>query len=138
MTARIPTSSGSDDGFTLIEVMVAMLITLVALLGLLQAVGMVTETNFKNQMRDEAVQVAEQQMNYLMSITDATRQASEAARFANWSVASTLRGINKKYRVAVLTKDTGSFSRQIDVRVVWTYKNTSTAHSVSSVKTFPH
>jgi phosphoenolpyruvate-protein kinase (PTS system EI component) len=122
--------------------MVAMMITLVALLGLLQAVGMVTETNLRNQMRDEAVQIAEQQMNYLMSITDSGRQATEAARFANWSVASNLRGMKKKYRVAVMTKNTGQLSgssilsRQIDVRVVWTYKNASTAHTVSSIKTF--
>ena len=52
-------TSSSSSGFTLIEVMVAMVITLVGLLGLLQSVNLATEHNIKNALRDEAVQVGE-------------------------------------------------------------------------------
>lgn len=134
MTQLIPTSSRSDHGFTLVELLVAMVIVLVALLGLLQSVGIITETNLRNQMRDEAVQIGDKEMNSLMSISDSSKLPYV---FANMSVRSNLRGVNKKYRVSRATRDAGTLSREIGVRVVWTYKNSSTSHTVSSIKTFP-
>jgi len=45
--------------------MMAMLITIVGLMGLLQAVNLAIGYNLKDQLRDEAVLVGEQQMGIL-------------------------------------------------------------------------
>lgn len=58
----------SNRGFTLVEMLVAMVIILVALLGLVQATLLSIEHNLKNLLRDEAVRLAEEQMNVLKSL----------------------------------------------------------------------
>ena len=63
-----PTLSLNDKGFSLIEVMIAMVVLTIGLLGLLQAVNVSMEHNLKNSLRDNAVIVGEQQMNILLNL----------------------------------------------------------------------
>ena len=58
----------SNRGFTLVEMLVAMVIILVALLGLVQAAFLSIDNNLKNLLRDEAVRLAEEQMNVFKSL----------------------------------------------------------------------
>jgi len=58
----------SNRGLTLIEMLIAMVIILVALLGLVNAAFLSIDNNLKNLLRDEAVRIAEQQMNVLKSL----------------------------------------------------------------------
>jgi len=58
----------SNRGFTLIEMLIAMVIILIALLGLVNAVFLSIDNNLKNLLRDEAVRLAEEQMNVLKSL----------------------------------------------------------------------
>jgi len=58
----------SNRGFTLVEMLIAMVIILVALLGLVQAALLSIDNNLKNLLRDEAVRLAEEQMNVFKSL----------------------------------------------------------------------
>lgn len=116
--------------------MVAMLITLVGLLGLLQSVNVATEHNLKNELREEAVQVGEDQMNSLR--VKAFDNISSA--YTPRQVPSRLLGFSKNYTVTrssnpyPLPPDPAT-SKELIVNVGWTYKNESFQHEVHSMKT---
>lgn len=52
----------NNKGFTLIEFLVAIVILMVGLLGLLQAVNVAINSNMQNQLRNEALLVADSKM----------------------------------------------------------------------------
>jgi type IV pilus assembly protein PilV len=119
----------NNSGFTLVELLAAMVIMLVGLLGLLQSVNIAMEYNLKNQMRNEVVRVAQDAMNDMRS------RAFNSVSSKTTTVPSSLRNINRTYSVkrAVLFTGTSS-SRKYQVDVRWKYKNVSTTHSVMSVR----
>ena len=139
------TSLLNDRAFTLIEVMVAMGITLVALLGLLKAVEMADEQNLRTAVRDEMVQVAEERLSRFRStpftstfslISTCATCPGNLYTYAPETVPSRLRGINKSYRVTrttVVTSD--GIAVNLGVRVGWTYKNMTTSIEQHTVKT---
>ncbi|HBG08250.1 MAG: hypothetical protein A2075_06730 [Geobacteraceae bacterium GWC2_58_44] len=131
MIARQTISNSSNRGFTLLEVMVAMVITLVGLLGLLQSVNIATEHNMKNQLREEALQVGE---DYLYDL-QARPFARLSTPFSPRIVPSRLLGTRKDLVVnrtnSVLPNST---ARELVVKVSWLYKNVSSHHEVRTVK----
>ena len=119
----------NDSGFTLVELLVAMAIMLIGLLGLLQSVNIAMEYNLKNQMRGEVVRVAQDAMNDMRSKT------FDAVSSKTTTVPSVLRNINRTYTVKRSVISAGSdASRKYQVDVTWKYKNVSTTHSVMSVR----
>jgi len=62
-----------ERGFTLVEMMISMVVILIVLLGLVQAALLSIEHNVRNQLRDEAVRVAEQRMNGVLVDTGNNR-----------------------------------------------------------------
>lgn len=53
----------NKDGFSLVEVMIALLVTLIVALAMMQTVLVSIEANTKNVIRDEAVKIAEGRLN---------------------------------------------------------------------------
>lgn len=128
MTIMLSSNKSFQSGFTLIEVMVAMLIMLVGLLGLLQAVNIATDVNLKNHLRAEVTSIAENTMNDM-------RTSPFTATFTQLTTApSKIRNTAKNYTVrrTVNAMSTGSLEYQVDVR--WSYKNYSATHSIVSVR----
>ena len=131
-------SSFDDKGFTLVEVLVSILIITVALIGLLKSVEIATEQNLKNQMRDEAILVAEAQMNHWRALPFemiSTAASPTVYRYAPQSVQSKLRGVSRSYTVRRTTIASPDRSvADLGVRVGWAYKNISTVHEVHTVR----
>ncbi len=134
------TSLFNDRGFTLVELMVAILITLVALLGLFEAVNVATEQNLKNHQRDEAIKIAEMWMNRFRAvpfeqISTCPACAGQTYRYSQRSVPSNLRGVLRPYALnrSTVVSGTGN-SVELVVRVAWSYKNMSTVHEVHSAR----
>jgi prepilin-type N-terminal cleavage/methylation domain-containing protein len=129
-----------NRGFTLIEVMVAMGITLVALLGLLQAVSVVSEQNLQNMQRDEAVQVAEAQMNLFRvlpfgQIVTCPACTGSLYTYPVTTAPSRLRGGAGTYQVTrttVVSNDGTQINTGVNVQ--WTYKGKVTSHEVHSIR----
>lgn len=126
-------SMQDNRGFTLTEVMVAIFITLVGLLALLQSVNVATEHNLKNHLRDEAVQVGETVMNSMMVRPIDTT-------FAEYTtVPSRLRSRTGQYTVRrtftnLPISATSPDAKLYTVRVAWAYKNMTSTHEVQTVK----
>lgn len=139
----MPTSNRYNQGFTIVELLVAMVVSLVGLLGLVQAMNYAAEMNLKNQQRDEAVQIAEDQMARFRDVPygSAFSQLSTATApdygkyvYAPKSVQSRVRS-GGSYTVIRTTNVTDADSRvDLGVRVRWKFKNSSTAHEVHSVR----
>lgn len=114
-------------GFTLVEVMVAMVIMLVGMLGLLQSVNLALEHNIRNQQRDEATRVAEDVMRGM-------RAAPFGTAFNLYTtIPSSQQQANRRFTVRRRVTAVSSSERyQVDVR--WAYKNYSASHSIVSVR----
>ena len=127
------TSRSNNRGFTLLEVLVAMVITLVGLLGLLQSVNIATEHNLKNQMREEALQIAEDSVANLRARP--FDKLSTAGGWAPRPVAGRFLGTGKNFVLTRwATQMPNSDAVQLRVRVGWSYKNVSSSHEVRTVR----
>jgi prepilin-type N-terminal cleavage/methylation domain-containing protein len=58
----------NKTGFTLVEVMIALVITLLVFLALMQTALVGIDSNMRNVVRDEAVKIAEMRMNEMRNI----------------------------------------------------------------------
>ena len=119
----------NESGFTLVELLAAIVIMMVGLLGLLQSVNIAMEYNLKNQMRGEVVRVAQDAMNDMRS------RPFDSVIAETTTVPSSLRNINRNYTVKRSVISAGTdVSKQYQVDVKWKYKNVSTTHSVMTVR----
>ena len=117
------------QGFTLIEFLVAIVILMVGLLGLLQTVNYAIVNNTTNQLRQEALILADERMNLEKSKTftaiSTHTRSDTAQRLVNGSF--------KNYSVVKNNTTLTSQSTNIDMQVIWRYKGQRYVHSVSSV-----
>ena len=123
----------SDDGFTLVEVLVAMVILMIGMLGLLQSVNLAMETNLRSQLREEAALVGERAMNDLRGKGFDNISAS----YSNYQIASKLRGSGKNYTISrtapvIATSNGQPATKELRVLVSWTYKGTTYQNRVVS------
>ncbi len=117
----------NDTGFTLLEVLIAIVITVVGLLGLLEALSVATEHDMKNQLRDEAVLIGEEQLNQLR-VKPFDKYSAQYSPFP-------IRTKRWSYMVGrSADKISTSDSRELSVTVSWAYKNISSHHQVKSVR----
>lgn len=124
MTARRTTSRCVESGFTLIEVLMAMLVLTVGLLGLLQSVNISYEHNLRKRFRDEAVALAEEQLDHM-------RQHAKLDPMT--TATCTIGGMSRQYQVT-RTRDAIGASDKLTVAVRWGFKNVSTTHEIYSIK----
>jgi type IV pilus assembly protein PilV len=129
MNATLATSPKNRPGFTLVEVMMAMLVMTVGLLGLLQSVNVAYEHNLRNRLREQALVVGEEQMNLLRS-----RSLPVDTPYLNrTTVVRVLPGLQKSFTVTSESEPM-STTQRLKVTVRWGFKNLSTTHVVFSLK----
>lgn len=135
--ATVRISPQNNRGFTLVELMMAILITIVGLMGLLQSVNLAMEYNLKNQLRDEAVLIGEQQMGALKAMLFDQIPVTPAS--SSVKVDSRLRGGFTQFYTVKSESTKWSVPDQPDsklliVTVTWTYKGITNTHQVRSVR----
>jgi type IV pilus assembly protein PilV len=128
----------NNSGFTLIEVMVAIVIMMVGMLGVLEAISVSMQHNLKNQLRGEGLRVGERYMAELRGKAFGAYSVSPLHGYAPTTYNSQIRGVAKTYRVErtvqTLGEDAlGPTSVQLTVTVKWSFRNQSSLNQVVSV-----
>lgn len=118
-------------GFTLLEVLVAVVIMSIGLMGLLRVIELAIGQNRNTQNRNEAVKLAEEQMTMQKSIS--FNSISTTTRSS--AVPVPLNNGFKNYSVIRVGTQITPSSKQIDITVTWGYKNVRYNHRVSSLVT---
>lgn len=110
----------NNGGMTLVEVLVALAIVFIVFLGMSSAGLVVLDQNIRNTQRDEAVSVAEMEMQEVRNIPFATIAND------NHIVSRQIRGLNVGYAVVRTvanpdgtTPATDPNNRQVTINVTW-------------------
>jgi len=124
-----------NKGFTLIEILIAMVIILVLLMALVQAALLSIDSNLRNLLRDEAVRVAEERMNGMLVDSAGTQYQGfrtlpfdspllvATAQCTGADVSRSFRNATRNYRVCWNIQDATADVKRIEVIVGWDYKN---------------
>lgn len=131
----LQTAYKNNEGFTLVEVIVAMFVLLIGMLALLNTAAVVIDNNMLNVLRDEAIGVAEENMNTLRNTpfnTLAQGPFSPASYYSS-NVTRTFKGISVNYTVTGTISQMGADTLSLQVLVTWTHKGNTYQHSTSSV-----
>jgi prepilin-type N-terminal cleavage/methylation domain-containing protein len=125
-------ASKNSGGMTLVEVLVALAITFIIFLGLSDAGLVVLNENIKNSLRDEAVSVAEAEVQAVRNIP-----------FANFPLADNtvtftpsprmIRGLSASYSVTRSIRYLDAENREVTINVGWTRQQKSYNHQVITI-----
>ncbi len=130
---RHRTLISNDRAFTLVEVLVAIIILTVGLLGMLQVINLAIVTNMQNDFRNQAVLIAEEELAQKKSLPFSNITAHEQKSL---HVKAPLRNASVNYSVTYMVDDVGN-SKKIDVGVRWQLKNNTYEHVISSMVANP-
>jgi prepilin-type N-terminal cleavage/methylation domain-containing protein len=134
----------SNKGFTLVEVLVAVVILTIGLFGLMEAVVFSLNHNLNNQLRQEAASVADDVMvlekaKPFDAISTIPTPGYGAYNFHQLTSSRiNLRIVNGAERRFTVTKRNlaqTSKSTNIDINVTWTHKQQQYSQSISSLVT---
>ena len=120
----------NKTGLTLVEVLIALVISLLVFLALMQTALIGIDSNMSNVLRGEAVGIAEDRMNV------ARNQPfdSLAAVTSSETVLKNLRNItNFSYAVTRTVADLNTDNKQVDIRVQWTWKGETYTHNITTI-----
>lgn len=140
-------ASCNKSGFTLIEVLVAVVILTVGLLGLMQTVIYALNHNLTAQLRQEATLVADQEMTLEKAKPYANITAPDFnENIDDFNVLPTevtdptdvdrlVNGVKRTFTVVKTVRSPTSQSKNIEVTVSWVHKQNTYTHSVASIIT---
>ena len=131
-------------GMTLIEILIAFTLLAIVSVTLVKSSLLVMSTNVQNELRDEAVRVAEQRMNELRNTlftapTGSTNYLTPTMEPSpgklDSSVTMKFRMFDFTYDIYRMVTDVGAppTAKQVTVTVQWKYKNNNYNHTVSTV-----
>jgi type IV pilus assembly protein PilV len=121
-------------GFTLIEVLMAIVILMVGMLGMLQAINVAMDKNLENVFRTEAVMLADDKMMSVRSLAFNSVSTTVANPPKIQEVRS-VRGIQKIYSTQKIVTQATTKSKEIIINVTWQKRKVPYSHSVSSLIT---
>lgn len=120
----------------MIEMLISLVIVMIVSLALIQTALLGVRTNVQNSMRDEAVSVAEARMNELRD-----RRFTETVTHSDLNPGTTvlndvprnLRGAIINYKPTQTIVDINTNTKQLNVKVEWTYRGKQYNHDVTSI-----
>lgn len=122
---------GTHRGFTLLEMMIAMVILMVGLLGLLTTINVSIQQNTEDQLRDMAVNIGDDQIRDLsrVPIDSLLAYGTETRR-----VTRPFRGYSTGFNVTRSANPLGSNSAEVRVIVSWRQKGINHQHELRTVR----
>lgn len=119
------------SGFTLIEVLVAIVILMVGLLGMFQTINLALDKNLENQFRQDAVGVAEKVLSHQKAMKFDNITARNVRTFETVGANAVFKNFSVEHHVADFSVS-DSKTKQISVRVWWRYKGRNYEHQTAS------
>jgi prepilin-type N-terminal cleavage/methylation domain-containing protein len=125
----------NNKGVTLVEVMISLVIFLIVFMGLMQTALLSIDGNVRNVQRDEAITIANGEIDNLKNIpfNDPLLNAATTCRI----VSRDFRNISKQFNLCDIITDLGSDTKTINVVVGWNHKNETAAQSPTN-REFQH
>ena len=127
----------NDKDVTLIEMTIALTILLIVSIAMMRTGMIAMQTNLSNELRDEAVNVAEARMNELRNEL-LTSKATSSLLLPTGLVSDSTP--TRRFRAAVFTytltrqvADIGTDAKQVTLTVTWTQKGVSNSHSITTI-----
>lgn len=122
-----------NRGMTLIEILIAFALVTITAAALMKTTLLAMNTNVMNEMRDEAVNVAEQRMNDLRSTPFANPLMTATAIVSDGTITRDIRGITCTYTLQRQISDINANSKQVSLTVTWSYRSQQYQHSIATV-----
>lgn len=133
----LPVIKKNRKGFTLIELLVAMLVLSIGLMAMLDGLANYMKINMDNQMRNEAMRIAESTLETLRNARFSDVQghsvaisSPEVRRIRNIDVSYT---VDWTARNIIPTGATVASSIAIQVKVTWSHRNIGHRHDAASI-----
>jgi prepilin-type N-terminal cleavage/methylation domain-containing protein len=123
----------NNKGVTLVEVMISLVIFLIVFMGLMQTALLSIDGNVRNVQRDEAISIANGELDDLKNVPFGTLTAGTNCR----TVSRDFRNISKQFNLCDIITDLGSDTKTINVVVGWNHKNETAAQSPTN-REFQH
>ncbi len=125
----------NKKGFTLVEMLVAMVVLLLVSLALMQTALIGIDANMVNVLRDEAISIAETEMNDARNISFDSLTGSSSKTVPRY-----FRNIsNFSYSVTRTITDLNTDNKQATITVTWAWKEKTVAngnpytHTISTI-----
>lgn len=127
----------NKNGMTLIEVLIALLLFLVVSLAVLKTSVLTLDSNMRNSIRDEAVNIGEELMSAarntpfdsLPSSTTTTTLTTVQRHFRNNATVT--------YTPVRTVTVRGTDDKQIDITLSWSWRGKTLSHTVSTIMRKP-
>ncbi len=124
-------------GLTLVEVLVAMLVSFIVFLGLTETIVVAVNANVQNALREEAVRVAEEEINAARAIAFDNIIIPSALLPASDNVVRSFRNMTINYGVTRSVTNAEANLKQVTVTVSWTrvkrYNNANYSITFSTI-----
>lgn len=121
------TAKSNSKGFTFVEVLVALAILLISMVGILEAMVIAMQQNLENYSRDEAVRIAEQAMN------ESRNSSFAGLSNGTYAVSRKYKQFTRTFNVNRTVTNLSPDSRAVELQVSWTIKGKTHNHSLTSI-----
>jgi prepilin-type N-terminal cleavage/methylation domain-containing protein len=117
---RIRGPLGAQDGFSIVELLVAVVILVFVSIALLQTAVVNIEFNAKNAIRDEGVRLAGDMLDTMRNAALGNVVADYNGKTNN--VDRRVRNMTVRYTVQTAVEDVGSANKKLSTTVSWAWK----------------
>lgn len=118
----------NNKGLTLIEVLISLMLLSIVSLALIQSALLAMNTNVMNELRDEAVSVAEQRLNEIRNTPFANIVSQPTD-----TVTRNVRAASRAFGLSSQVVNVNDYCKQIALTVQWSFRGTKYQHNVSTV-----
>ena len=145
----------TENGFSLVEVMIALVVLLLVFMGLMQSALLGIDSNLRNIFRDEALRIAAERMEEAKSLPfdDVVNDTADAVADDNLALPACQNApvsdavpypvevqrsfrdiIDFPYGTRRTVTNFGADTKQIQITVRWEYRNECYTHSIISLR----